>query len=216
MDRRAFIHAQTVPGRPPLVPEISVLLANEVTDLWHATEGWLKERAVEPPFWAFAWAGGQALARYLLDHPEVVRGKDVVDVACGGGIVALAAAMAGARRVRAYDVDAMAVEATRLNADANGLSVEAHLAAAEDLDVFAEVVTAGDIFYDAEMTARLLPWLRARAERGAVVLVGDPARSYRPEEGLRPIARHVVPTPVELEGRNERTGTVYTVHMVRS
>ena len=212
MDRRAFIHAQTVPGRPPLVPEISVLLANEVTDLWHATEGWLKERAVEPPFWAFAWAGGQALARYLLDHPEVVRGKDVVDVACGGGIVALAAAMAGARRVRAYDVDAMAVEATRLNADANGLSVEAHLAAAEDLDVFAEVVTAGDIFYDAEMTARLLPWLRARAE----VLVGDPARSYRPEEGLRPIARHVVPTPVELEGRNERTGTVYTVHMVRS
>jgi predicted nicotinamide N-methyase len=137
-------------------------------------------------------------------------------VACGGGIVALAAAMAGARHVRAYDVDAMAVEATRLNADANGLLVEAHRAAAEDLDVSAEVVTAGDIFYDAGMTSRLLPWLRAQAGRGAAVLVGDPGRSHRPEEGLRPIVRHVVPTPVDLEGQNERTGTVYTVHMVRS
>jgi predicted nicotinamide N-methyase len=217
MGQGSFIRAQTVLGHAPLMPELSLHLAAEVTELWHATEGWLEARAVEPPFWAFAWAGGQALARYLLDHPEVVRGKDVVDVACGGGIVALAAAKAGARRVRAYDVDPLAVEATRLNAEANGISVEGFCSAAEDLeDEDASVVTAGDVFYDARMTALLLPWLRAQAERGAQVLVGDPGRAYRPEEGLRLLARYAVETPLELEGHVQREGRVYTVSQVRT
>jgi len=216
MGRSDFIESHTVRGNAPLVPEISLLLASEVTELWLATEGWLAERGVEPPFWAFAWAGGQALARYVLDHPEAVRGKDVVDVACGGGVVALAAAKAGARRVRAYDVDAMAVEATRLNAAANGLTVEALRATAEDLDVAADVVTAGDVFYDARMTAGLFPWLRAQADRGAEVLVGDPGRTYRPEEGLRRLESYAVETPAGLEGRGERTGTVYLVNKVRT
>ena len=215
MGRRAFVQTQTVAGYAPLVPEISLRLAGDVTELWRATEEWLETRAVEPPFWAFAWAGGQALARYLLEHPDVVRGKDVVDVACGGGIVALAAAMAGARCVRAYDVDALAVQATQINAEANGLSIDALCAAAEELDVTAHVVTAGDVFYDAAMTARLLPWLRAQAERGVAVLVGDPGRAYRPEAGLRALEHYEVQTPVDLEGQKTRTATVYVVNMVR-
>ena len=130
--------------------------------------------------------------------------------------MALAASKAGARRVRAYDVDALAVEATRLNAEANGLTVEALCAAAERLDVAPDVVTAGDVFYDARMTAGLFPWLRVQAGRGAEVLVGDPGRTYRPEEGLRRLESYAVETPTGLEGRAERTGTVYIVSPLRT
>ncbi len=203
-----FVLENTVVGRAPLVPEIELHLAHEVTELWTATESWLAARAVEPPFWAFAWAGGQAVARHLLDHPTLVRGKTVVDVASGGGIVAIAAALAGAARVIAVDPDALAAVARAHNARLNGVIVETRTMRAEDFTDAVEVVTAGDVFYDAKMTAALLPWLRERAS-SALVLMGDPGRAYRPE-GLTRVASYRTPVEQALEGKLQLDGTVYS------
>lgn len=202
-----FVLQNTVVGRAPLVPEIELHLAHEVTELWTATEAWLAARAVEPPFWAFAWAGGQALARYVLDHPNLVRGNTVVDVASGGGIVAIAAAMAGAARVVAVDPDPLAAVAITHNARRNGVTIETRTSTAEAFDEPADVVTAGDVFYDAAMTTRLMPWLAARAKLGSV-LVGDPGRTYRPA-GLTLVGSYRVPVDQGLEGKTELEGAVY-------
>jgi len=209
--RAAFVRSQTAVGRAPLVPEIGLHLAAEPTELWHATEAWLDARGVPPPFWAFAWAGGQALARHILDDPSTVRGALVVDFATGGGIVAIAAAMCGARRVVAYDIDPIAIAACTLNAAANGVPIDARCADVVGEAIDADFVTAGDVFYEREATARFLPWLRSCAARGARVRVGDPERAYAPSASAHRIASYDVPTPIELEGRTVRRAHVLAI-----
>ena len=198
--RRAFIEAHTARVRVPLVPEIELGLATEVTPLWSATEAWLESRGIEPPFWAFAWAGGQALARAVLDRRELVRGRRVFDFATGCGIVAIAAVLAGAREVVAIDLDPLACAAARLNAARNGAAIEVVEGDLVALDLpGAEVVLAGDVFYDREASARFAPRLARLAERGVRVLVGDPGRAYLPE-GLVELARYEVPVSDDVEG----------------
>jgi predicted nicotinamide N-methyase len=214
-DPHSFIRAHTALASPPLLPEMTLHLATEMTPLWWATETWLESKGIEPPFWAFAWAGGQAIARFLLDEPHFVRGKRVLDLASGSGVCAIAAARAGAARVIAVDRDALAARAIMLNAEVNGVVVEA---CAEDIVKSdgipswvhdCEVVLAGDVCYDAAMTAAFLPWLRARAAGGAHVLLGDPGRHYLPSEGLRQLARYRVPASDDVEAAKEIWGAVY-------
>jgi predicted nicotinamide N-methyase len=205
-----FIGAHTSVARAPLVPEIALHLATEITPIWQATETWLAERNVEPPFWAFAWPGGQATARLLLDEPQRVAGKRVLDFAAGCGIAAIAAARAGAALVEAAEIDPLAAAAIRMNAALNDAPV---VALAEDVVGNAcrwDVILAGDVCYEAPMTAHILPWLRAMA-REAEVWVADPGRAYLPGQGLTPLARHAVPTSLELEDRTLREVTIYTL-----
>ena len=200
-DRRAFILANTTLERPPHTPELELRLASEVTPLWKLTEEALAEIGLPPPFWAFAWAGGQALARYVLDHPEIVAGKAVVDFASGSGIVAIAAARAGAARVLAADIDVFCEAAVALNAQANGVAVEV---TTEDLldaapPPWAEVILAGDICYEKPLAARVMAWLGQARAAGATVLIGDPGRSYFPRSGPTKLAEYQVATTRELE-----------------
>ncbi|WP_438011316.1 50S ribosomal protein L11 methyltransferase [Sorangium sp. So ce321] len=202
----AFVARETAVACPPFVPEVRLHLATEVTPLWHATEAALARAGVPPPYWAFAWAGGQALARYLLDHPAAVSGKRVLDLAAGGGVVAIAAARAGAASVSAADIDPFAAAALELNAALNGVAVEV---IAEDLTASAargawDVIVAGDVCYERAMVDRVLPWLRRQAGSAVAVLVGDPGRSYCPSEGVEELARYLVPTSLDLEGREQR------------
>ncbi|WP_306212303.1 class I SAM-dependent methyltransferase [Actinoplanes sp. RD1] len=185
----------------PLVPEISLHLADARTGLFDGSQGEFRSD-VAPPFWAFAWAGGQALARYVLDNPHVVAGRRVVDVATGSGIAAIAAARAGAAEVEAFDVSPEAVEAVRRNAAANAVSVEARVAEvtgdASPLPGGADVVLAGDVFYMGSVAERMTAALR-RAARTASVLVGDPGRGYLPERLFVRRAEYAVPVPRALE-----------------
>ena len=208
-DPAAFVRANTVVAAPPLVPEIRLHLASEITPLWHATEASLARDQLPPPYWAFAWAGGQALARHLLDHPALVRGQSVLDFGAGSGLVAIAAAMAGAR-VSAAEIDPFAAAAIALNAEVNGVEV-----AIERADVIGrepapwQVVLAGDMCYERPLAERLTRWLRALASESVLVLLGDPGRAYLPSEGLEELARYEVPTPLELEDRTTREGVVW-------
>ncbi len=204
-----FIRTHTAVARPPLVPEIALHLATEITPIWQATEAWLAKANIEPPFWAFAWPGGQALARLLLDEPARVAGRRVLDFAAGCGIGAIAAARSGAVRVEAADIDPLAAAAVRLNAALNGVSVAA---LAEDLVGVPcrwDTVLAGDVCYEAPMARRILPWLRGLAAAGAEVLLADPGRAYLPREGLEPVRSFRVPTTRELEDREEREVTIH-------
>ena len=182
-------------------------LADEAVPLWLKTEAELGEMGLAPPFWAFAWTGGQALARYVLDHPESVRGRRALDFASGSGLVAIAAARAGAAQVEANDIDGFALAAIALNAEANGVEV---LVRAGDLvgrDEGWEVVLAGDVSYERDMAARVTDWLERLARRGAEVLIGDPGRTYLPRERLEKIAEYNVPVTRELEDSEiKRTG----------
>lgn len=208
MNARDFILAQTTVAQAPLVPEIALHLATEITPIWQASEAFLAENGVEPPFWAFAWPGGQALARAVLDTPEMVRGLRVLDFAAGCGIAAIAAARSGAAHVEAAEIDPMAAEAVRLNAALNGVTVES---LAEDVvgqPPRWDVILAGDVCYEAPMTAHILPWLRAMAAAGVRVLLADPGRAYLPREGLEPLSRHAVATSLELEDRTLREVTI--------
>jgi predicted nicotinamide N-methyase len=213
----AFIEASTAVGAPPLLPELRLHLATDVTPLWHATERQLAEEGLEPPFWAFAWAGGQALARHLLDAPTLVRGKRVLDFASGSGLVAVAAARAGAASVVAVDRDPVSAAAVALNAALNGVYVEARCedpCAHEDAPAWvtdAEVVLAGDVCYDHAMAPAVMAWLRRRVAAGARVLLGDPGRAYLPADGLVEMARFTVPTPDGVEAREAMCGVVYEV-----
>ena len=212
MDPEAFVRGNTAIASPPLVPEIRLHLATEVTPIWQATEESLARFGTPPPFWAFAWAGGQALARYILDHPETVAGKDVLDVASGSGMVAIAAAKAGARRVIASDIDPYAATAIILNAAMNNVEV-----AVETRDLLDRgpagwgVVTAGDVCYEEPMASRMIALLRRIAARGRLALLGDPGRAYLPREGLVEQARYVVPVSRELEDREAKEGVVFKV-----
>ncbi len=205
---RAFIAANTAPGRHPLVPEIRLHLAGEMTPIWRASEDSLKAAGVEPPFWAFVWPGGAAMARHILDHPALASGRDVLDIAAGSAVAAIAAARVGARRVRASDIDATARAAIAANAALNGVTIEApegDLLAAPAPE--AELILAADVFYDRAMSARIAPWLTAARARGTEVLISDPGRAYLPATGLEALARYKVPTSLDLEA-GEVTETV--------
>jgi predicted nicotinamide N-methyase len=212
IDAKEFVRRNTAIAAPPLLPEIPLHLATEVTPLWQATEATLAQSEVPPPFWAFGWAGGQALARYLLDRPGIVAGRTILDFGSGSGLVAIAAAKAGAAQVLAAEIDRFAAAAIGLNAALNGVMVavttEDILGAAA---VPADVVTAGDVCYERAMAERVVPWLRRLAGTRRPVLLGDPGRAYLPAAGLVELARYAVPTSRELEDRDIRDGVVWRV-----
>ena len=211
-DAAAFVRDNTRIEAPPLVPEIRLRLATEVTPIWQATEETLARHGLPPPFWAFAWAGGQALARYLLDHAQGVAGREVLDFGSGSGLVAIAAARAGAARVTAAEIDPFAAAAIAANAALNGVEIAV---VTDDLLLASEprwpVVTAGDVCYEQPMAAAVTEWLRRRARAGSDVFLADPGRAYRPEEGLAELARYEVPTTRELEDREVRETIVWRV-----
>ena len=211
--RRAFILQNTRLQRPPHTPELDLHLADEITPIWKLTEEDLAEIGLPPPYWAFAWAGGQALARYVLDNPGVVAGKAVIDFASGSGLVAIAAAKAGASRVLAADIDGYCEQAVSLNAEANGELVgftDADLTAAPP-PAWAEVILAGDICYEKPLAERVLAWLLAARAAGATVLIGDPGRSYFPRTGLDKLAEYQVETTRELEDMEIKRTAVWAV-----
>ena len=199
--RRDFVVGNTRLQRPPHVGEIELHLADEITPIWKLTEEALEEIGLPPPFWAFAWAGGQALARYLLDHPDIVAGKRVIDFAAGSGLVGVAAMKAGAAEVLCADIDAFCEAAVALNAEVNG--VACGFTDTDLLDAappaWADVVLAGDICYEKPLAERVMVWLGAARRQGAAVLIGDPGRSYFPRTGLTKLAEYQVPTTRELE-----------------
>jgi predicted nicotinamide N-methyase len=206
---RAFIRAETRILPVPHAPEIRLHLADEATELWQRTEDELGEIGLPPPFWAFAWAGGQALARYILDHPALVAGRRVLDVATGSGLVAIAAAMAGASSVEAADIDAFAAAAVVLNAEENQVAVTPRLGDFVGTDEGWDAVLAGDIFYDRDIAARMTEWLLALQRRGATVLVGDPGRSYLPKDRLEELACYRVPVTRALEDTEIKVSRVW-------
>lgn len=202
-----FIRANTIIGTAYHVPEVRLHLATEITPIWQATETWLRENNVEPPFWAFAWPGGQALARHFLDYPETVAGRRVLDFAAGCGIAAIAAVIAGAASAETCEIDTLALAATTLNAAENGVEV----AVSGDLvgsDCRWDLIVCGDICYEAPMTGHIMPWLQ-RMARTAEVWIADPGRTYLPKSGLQPIATYEIVTTLELEDRPSRNVTLY-------
>jgi predicted nicotinamide N-methyase len=206
-DRPAFILAHTRVLATPLAPEIRLHVDDEATQFWQKTEDELGLIGLPPPFWAFAWAGGQGLARYILDHRALVAGRRVLDFGSGSGLVAIAAAMAGAASVEASEIDEFALAAIALNTAQNGVSVKARsddlVGSREDWDV----VLAGDVSYQRDMAEAVTQWLAALARRGAVVLIGDPWRSYLARTLLEVIAEYSVPVTRALEDADiKRTG----------
>lgn len=211
-DPDAFILANTRLQPVPHAPEISLWLADEVTPIWRLTEEELGQMGLPPPFWAFAWAGGQGLARWLLDNPAEVAGKRVLDLAAGSGLVGIAAMQAGAASVLCADIDPFCGAAVALNAAANGVSLDftdADLLDAPPPDV--DVICAGDVFYEQPMAGRVLAWLSAAAGRGVRVLVGDPLRTYFPKQGFERLAEYAVPTTRELEDDAVKRTRVWTL-----
>ena len=211
VDRAAFIADNTRLQTPPHTPEIRLYLADEITPIWRMTEEALEEIGLAPPFWAFAWAGGQALARYVMDNPQIVAGKRVIDFASGSGLVAIAAMKAGAAQVLAADIDAFCGPAIALNAAANGVAVS--YTATDLLDApapaDAQVILAGDICYEKPLAGRVLAWLQAARDAGADVLIGDPGRTYFPREGLEKLAQYQVETTRELEDMEVKKTAVW-------
>ena len=206
-DKRDFVLANTRLIAPPLTPEIRLRLADEAVPIWRKTEEELGAMGLPPPFWAFAWAGGQALARYALDHPALVEGKRALDFASGSGLVAIAAAKAGAAEITASDIDAFAVAAIAANAAENGVSIAPRLENLIGADENWEVVLAGDIAYEKDLARAAMDWLASLARRGATVLIGDPRRSYLPHDRLDCVIEYSVPVTRELEDFGaKRTG----------
>jgi predicted nicotinamide N-methyase len=208
-DPAAFIRANTKMLVPPLVPEVRLHLASEVVPLWHKTEEELEAAGIPPPFWAFAWAGGQALARYVLDHPGIVRGKSVLDLGAGSGLIGIAAIKAAAASVLCADIDRFAFAAIGLNASANDVAITA---TNEDMigrtDAW-DVILVGDMCYERPLAERLLAWLTARVAAGTSVLIGDPGRSYLPKSGIEKLETYRVQTTRELEDTDIRETNVY-------
>lgn len=209
--RREFILANTALLAPPHVPEITLHLAHEAHELWLRTEEELNEIGLPPPFWAFAWAGGQGLARHLLDNAEIVKGRRVLDFATGSGLVAIAAGLAGAAHIQASDIDPFCAEAVGLNAAHNAVPVAFAAADLVGTDDGWDVVLAGDVFYDSAFADRLMPWFEALRARGASIIVGDPGRAYLPRERLRALATYEVPVSRQLEDSEIKRTTVWTL-----
>jgi predicted nicotinamide N-methyase len=190
-----------------LTPEIRLWLADEAVPLWKKTEEELGAMGLPPPFWAFAWAGGQALARYLLDNPALVADGRALDFASGSGLIAVAAALSGAAAVEASDIDAFAIAAVGANAAENGVSIAPRLENLIGADEGWDVVLAGDIAYEKDLGDAAMDWLASLASRGATVLVGDPRRSYLPLDQLECVIEYSVPVTRELEDSEiKRTG----------
>lgn len=213
-DPENFIRQNTALEAPAMVPEFRLWLASEYVPIWQATEAWMEEQNIDPPYWAFCWPGGQAVARFLLDNPEQVRGKKVIDFAAGSGVSSMAAARAGAASVIANDIDRLSLVAARLNAETNGLTLDT---SAEDwlagpaAQPAADVVIAGDVCYEREMSVRALAWLRGHANAGRLVLLGDPGRNYFSAQGLEELARYDIPTSLQLENRGMRETVLWRV-----
>jgi predicted nicotinamide N-methyase len=207
-DPESFIRANTLLQPIPHAPEIRLYMADEITPIWKMTEEALDELGLAPPFWAFAWAGGQAIARYLLDNPEEARGKSVLDFASGSGLCAIAAMKAGADRTLACDVEPFCRAAIALNAEANGVLVDSVIADLLDRPPPAvDLILAGDICYEKPLTERVMAWLTQAAASGSRVLIGDPGRTYFPRAGLFQLAQYEVKTTRELEDFEiKRTG----------
>lgn len=206
MTPEEFIMSNAALMAPPLVPEIKLYLATEVVPLWRATEEELAKIGVPPPYWAFAWAGGQALARYVLDNPAIVAGKRVLDIGAGSGLVAIAAAHAGAAHVLAADIDAFSCAAVRLNTRANHCTVTVTQDDLIGTNGDWEVILVGDLFYERPLAERLLAWLMPL---GVPALLGDPGRNYFPKEQVEKLASHSVQTSRDLEDREVRETGVY-------
>lgn len=208
----AFIRANTKVLPPPLVPEISLHLAEESLPIWQKTEEELGEMNVPPPFWAFAWAGGQALARYLLDNRELVAGKRIWDVGSGSGLSAIAAGLAGGAEVAAFDIDRLSLVAMALNAELNGVSVRA---SSDDVldraDVDVDVLLVGDLFYERTVAERVLGLVDWTSRSGALVLIGDPQRGYFPKGRFECVAEYQVPVTRELEDAEIKRSSVWRV-----
>lgn len=211
-DPAGFVRRNTALHEPPLVPEVKLHLASEIVPIWQMTEEELEKSGLPPPFWAFAWAGGQALSRYILDNPDIVSGKDVLDFGAGSGLIGVSAAKAGAKSVLSADIDNFAVEAIMLNAEANGVEIDA---TAEDLVGVEnrgwQVILVGDMCYERPLAERIEVWLRRLASEGAVVLIGDPGRTYLPKTGLRKLVSYAVMTTRELEDTDVRNTSVWHV-----
>ena len=190
------------------MPEIALHLATEITPIWQATEAFLAAHNVEPPFWAFAWPGGQALARHVLDHPSLVAGRRVLDFACGGGIAAIACAMAGAAEVLGAEIDPLAVSALEANAALNGVRVAGTDRDLVGQDCAWDLILCGDVCYEAPMTRHITPWLRRMSDLAAV-WVADPGRAYLPRDGMAAFAQYDVATSLELEDRTQRRVVLY-------
>ena len=212
-DKAAFIRANTRLRPVPLTPEIVLFVADEAVPLWHKTEEEIGEAGLPPPFWAFAWAGGQALARHVLDNPGLVHGKTVLDLASGSGLVGIAAMKAGAASVTVADIDAFARAAAQLNATQNNVALSVIeddlLSGANSLSW--DVILAGDIFYERDTAQRAFDFLQRHAVNGATVLIGDPGRSYLPRDKLRRIADYSVPVTRELEDTEIKQTAVWTL-----
>jgi predicted nicotinamide N-methyase len=212
VDHPEFIRQNTSLMAPPLVPEVVLHLAHEAVPIWQKTEEELGEIGLPPPFWAFAWAGGQALARYVLDHPALVAGKTVLDLATGSGLVGIAAKKAGARSVLAADIDLFATAAARLNAQANDVALDI-----TDDDLLQnepgrfDVILVGDLFYEKDLAARVHAWLKQGQAQGALVLIGDPGRSYLPKSALIHVIDYNVPVTRELEDSEIKRTAVWRV-----
>ena len=207
-----FIAANTRLQAVPHAPEISLWLADEITPLWRLTEEELGAMGLPPPFWAFAWAGGQALARWLLDHPDQVAGKRVIDLATGSGLVAVAAMKAGAASVLAADIDPFCAAVVAANARSNGVEIaftDADLLDAPPPSV--DLICAGDVFYEKPMAEAVLAWLKQAQANGTRVIVGDPGRTYFPKSGLTLLAEYTVPTTRELEDQEVKRSRVWSL-----
>nr|WP_314431767.1 methyltransferase [uncultured Brevundimonas sp.] len=207
-----FIAANTRLQTVPHAPEISLWLADEITPLWRLTEEELGAMGLPPPFWAFAWAGGQALARWLLDHPDQVAGQRVIDLATGSGLVAVAAMKAGAASVLAADIDPFCAAAVAANAASNGVEIaftDANLLDAPPPPV--DLICAGDVFYEKPMAEAVLAWLKQAQANGTRVIVGDPGRTYFPKSGLTLLAEYTVPTTRELEDQEVKRSRVWSL-----
>ena len=204
----AFIRAHTTVCAPPLCPEIAMHLASELMPIWEAREA--MGGATAPPYWATAWAGGQALARYVLDHRELVLHKRVLDLGSGSGLCAIAAAKAGAATVQAAEIDPFGVRAIALNAALNAVTIDS---ISTDMIALArnswDVVLAGDLWYERLFAERATTWLRELATNGCVVLLGDMRRKYFPKQGVAELARYSIATPIEIEREPISVGVVW-------
>jgi predicted nicotinamide N-methyase len=212
LDHPGFIRQNTSVLAPPLVPEVALHLAHEAVPIWQKTEEELGAIGLPPPFWAFAWAGGQALARYVLDHPQLVSGKGVVDLATGSGLVAIAARKAGARSVLAADIDRFACAAAHLNALANAVEIgiiDSDLL--QDAPPNVDVILVGDLFYEKALAERVHAWLVAAGAKGVDILIGDPGRSYLPRSQLMHVTDYNVPVTRELEDAEIKRTSVWRV-----
>ncbi|MEO0980007.1 MAG: methyltransferase [Pseudomonadota bacterium] len=207
-----FIRRETTVKPVPHAEEIRLHVADEAMELWQKTEEDLGELGLDPPFWAFAWAGGQGLARYILDTPSLVAGKNVIDFACGSGLVGIAAMMAGARRCRAVDIDPFAIAAAGLNAELNGVRLDLEVAdLTHQATPSADLVFCGDVFYDRQMAGAVTGFMDRLIDAGIDVLVGDPGRSYLPRTRLTELGVYKVPVVGALEDNEIKKTSVYRV-----